>query len=164
MICEKLYECCEDKQLACKNKKNCIKYRDFRKEAVCGEKSKRYNLLNDGGDLVSLFHMDGGIIRDETEVLRCDFLYVIDDEDCPTAIFVELKGKDIGHAVKQLKSSIDMYGAKLKRRICARIICNSVPRMFNDPAVKGLKKELGKRYQGTLVVCEKNQDERYSKI
>ncbi len=164
MICEKLYECCENSRFACENKKNCIVYRDFRKEAVCGEKKKRYNLINDGGNLITLFHMDGGIIRDDTDVQRCDFVYAIDDQNCPTAIFVELKGKDINHAVRQLKSSIDMYGTKLKRRICARIICSSVPRMFNDPAVKGLKKELGKCYQGTLAICEKNQNERYSQI
>lgn len=164
MICDKLYECCENQQFLCAGKENCIEYRDCRKEAVCEERKKRYSLLNDGGYLISKFHMDGGVVRDEITAQKCDFLLVIDDPNCPTAVFVELKGKDIGHALEQLQSSIDRYGADLKRRVCARIVCNSVPRMFNDPAIKGLKRELAKRYRGTLAIYEKNRTEKYSEI
>ncbi|MCM1440620.1 MAG: hypothetical protein NC131_15695 [Roseburia sp.] len=108
--------------------------------------------------------MDGGVVYDEADVKKCDFLYVIYDFDCPTAIFVELKGNDIYHAVKQLKSSIDIYGAKLERRICARIISSSVPRLYNDPIFKNFKKELMKQYKGTLEIFEKSKDEKYSDI
>lgn len=162
MICKKLQECSSNELHACQYKEDCIVYRDFRKQAVCEEKKKRYNLINDKNNKIALYHMDGGIIRDETSVLRCDFLYVIYDSDCPTAIFVELKGNDLYHAVRQLKASIDMYGDMLGRRICARVICKAVPRLYNDPIFKNLRKDLMKRYEGSLVISEKNRDEKYS--
>lgn len=165
MICERLRECCDNERFVCADKEKCIFYRDFRRQAVCTEKKKRYNLVNDKNNQVALFHMDGGIIRDEPSVQRCDFLYVVYDQDCPTAIFVELKGSDISHAVRQLKASIDRYGEILKRRVCARIICSSVPRLYNDPIVKNLKRELTRQYQGgNLIIFEKSRDERYSDV
>lgn len=165
MICERLQECCDSDKTVCKNKEACILYRDFRKQAVCAEKKKRYNLINDKNNQIALLRMDGGIIRDEPSVQKCDFLYVVYDQDCPTAIFVELKGSDINHAVRQLKASIDRYGGILRRRICARIVCSSVPRLYNDPIVKNLKRELMKQYQGgNFTILEKNGDERYSDV
>lgn len=117
MICERLQECCDNENHICAYKEKCILYEDFRKHAVCEEKKKRYNLINDKNNKIALYHMDGGIIRDEVSIQRCDFLYVIYDQDCPTAIFVELKGSDINHAVRQVKASIDRYGESLKRRV-----------------------------------------------
>lgn len=164
MICENLQKCCADEQYVCENKGNCIVYRDFRPQAVCEEKGKRYNLINDKHCQIALFHMDGGIICDEQNMPKCDFLFVVYDQACPTAIFVELKGKDIKHAVNQLKASVDRYGGVLDRRICARIVCSSVPRLYNDPIVKKLKKELVSQYKGTLLIFEKNKDEKYVDI
>ncbi len=108
--------------------------------------------------------MDGGIIYDESQILKCDFLYIVYDSDCPTAIFVELKGNNLYHAIKQLKASIDMYGSKLNRRICVRIICSSVPRLYNDPIFKNLKKQLIRQYNGTLEIFERNKEEKYSEL
>lgn len=164
MICDNIQKCCENEQYVCKNEKECIKYRDYRPEAVCEEKGKKYNLLNDEHCKIALYRMDGGIICDEKNVLKCDFLYIVYDQNCPTAVFVELKGKDIKHAVDQLKASIDRYGKVLGRRVCARIICSSVPRLYNDPIVKKMKKELAKQYKGTLLIFEKSKKERYSEL
>lgn len=164
MICDNLRDCCADDQYACENGDKCIIYKDFRPQAVCEEKGKRYNLLNDRHCKIALFHVDGGLIRDERNVPKCDFLYVVYDQNCPTAIFVELKGKDIKHAINQLRESIDRYGRVLERRICARIVCSSVPRLYNDPIVKNMKKELTSQYKGTLLIFEKNRKERYSDI
>lgn len=164
MVCKKLKVCCEDEQYVCEKKEKCIIYRDFRKQAVCEEKRKRYNLVNDKNHKIALFHMDGGIICNEVNVQKCDFLYVIYDQDCPTAIFVELKGNDLYHAIRQLKASVDMYGDSLERRICVRIICSSVPRLYNDPLFKNLKKKLRIQYGGSLAIFEKNKNEKYSEI
>lgn len=164
MICKELQECCADETYDCKNKRRCIVYRDFRKQAVCEENRKRYNLINDKGYKIALFHMDGGIIYDESQILKCNFLYIVYDSDCPTAIFVELKGNNLYHAIKQLKASIDMYGSKLNRRICVRIICSSVPRLYNDPIFKNLKKQLIRQYNGTLEIFERNKEEKYSEL
>lgn len=45
-----------------------------------------------------------------------------------------------------------------------RIICSAVPRLYNDPSIKSLRKELMKRYNGTLKIFEKNKDEKYSEL
>ncbi len=164
MICDKLYECCSNEKYICANKNGCVVFRDCRSNAVCEEKGKRYNLVNDKGYTVILFHVDGGMISGEPDVKKCDFLYVVNDQEKPTAIFVELKGKDIYHAVRQVKETIDRYGTALQRRIYARIVCNAVPRLYNDPSISNLRKELMKRYHGNLSIFEKNRDEKYSEL
>lgn len=164
MICDKLYDCCSDEKHACSYKKGCVVYRDSRTNAVCEEKGKRYNLINDMGHMIALFHVDGGMISGEPDMKKCDFLYVIYDSENPTAIFVELKGKDIYQAARQVKETVDQYGAALQRRVCARIVCNAVPRLYNDPSISNLRKELMKRYGGTLRIYEKNKDEKYSAL
>lgn len=164
MICDKLYDCCSDEKHDCSYKKDCVVYRDSRKNAVCEEKGKRYNLVNDKGYIISLFHVDGGMISEEPDIKKCDFLYAVNDLEKPTAIFVELKGKDIYQAVCQIKETVDRYGTVLQRRICARIICNAVPRLYNDPSISKLRKELMKRYNGNLGIFEKNRDEKYSEL
>lgn len=164
MICDKLYECCTNENHVCANRKGCVVYKDFRKNAVCEERSKRYNLVNEEGYMVALHHVDGGMISGESDVHKCDFMYVVYDPGNPTAIFVELKGKDIYHAIRQIKEMIDKYGTALQRRICARIVCNAVPRLYNDPSIKKLKKELMRRYNGTLRIFEKSKDEKYAEL
>ncbi len=164
MICDKLSDCCSNGSFACTNKGNCVVYRDCRSNATCAEKGKRYNLINDGGYTISLFHVDGGMISGVQDVQKCDFLYVVFDSECPTAIFVELKGTDIRHAIQQIKETIDRYGTALQRRICARIVCSTVPRLYNDPSVSKLRKELMKHYNGNLKISEKNMDEKYSEL
>lgn len=99
--------------------------------------------------------MDGGIIFNEPNIQKCDYLYVINNSDLSTALFVVLKGNDLRHAAKQIQASLDIYGEKLNKHICARIICSSVPRMHNDPLFKNLNKTLAKRYKGNLHIYEK---------
>ncbi|MCX4338279.1 MAG: hypothetical protein OSJ72_01415 [Lachnospiraceae bacterium] len=164
MICDKLYECCLDEKHICAYKKKCVVYQDSRTNAACEEKGKRYNLVNDKRFTITLFHVDGGMIFGEPDVKKCDFLYIVDDLEKPTAIFVELKGKDIYQAIRQVKETIDRYGTTLQRRIYARIVCNAVPRLYNDPSISKLRKELMKRYNGNLNISEKNKDEKYSEL
>lgn len=164
MICDKLYECCSNENYVCANKEKCIVYKDCRKNAVCEERNKRYNLVNEEGYVVALYHVDGGMISGEPDVRKCDYMYIVYDPENPTAIFVELKGKDIYHAIRQIKEILDRYGTVLQRRICARIICSAVPRLYNDPSFKNLKKELMRRYQGTLHIFEKSRDEKYAEL
>ena len=106
--------------------------------------------------------MDGGIINNEPNVSKCDYLYGIRDSANPTAIFIELKGKDIPHALDQVKNSITRFARCFENhRIYARIICKSVPRLFNDPSIQNYNKLLRKQYHGNLIIKETNFDEDY---
>lgn len=164
MICKKLHECCEGNPCTCADKDVCVIYKDSRKNAVCQENKKRYNLMNDKNYVVALYHMDGGIIRNEPNTYKSDFLYVIYDPDCPTAVLVELKGHDIYRALRQIQADLDRFGDILKRRICARIVCKSVPRLYNDPVFKRIKKDIMKNYKGTFMIYEMDKDEKYSEL
>jgi len=61
-----------------------------------------------------IFQLDDCVVKDST-TRRCDFLLY----DCyETEHFIELKGKDIAHGIKQLKTSMRQFGDKKKRKYC----------------------------------------------
>lgn len=164
MICENLLLCNHEQDYICDRKSDCLVYCDKRSKAVCEEKGKRYELVNDKGGLVALRHVDGGMIRGEDGIRKCDYLYTVLEEERSTAVFVELKGKDIPHAVNQIRASVDRYGKQLGGRIFARIICKSVPRLYNDPAIRNLKRELRNQYQGDMAISENSRSDIYSQL
>lgn len=52
---------------------------------------------------VQKIEVDGCVVPEDADELRCDYLLLVDDAD--VSVFVELKGSDIVHAVEQLKAS-----------------------------------------------------------
>lgn len=67
------------------------------------ENGKRYSVEVKSQRQSSVFQVDGQIICNGN---KCDkFIALEDGNDC-TAIFVELKGKDISHAIDQLKATV----------------------------------------------------------
>lgn len=162
MICENLQQCNQDKGFICARKKDCILCWDNRKNVACEERGKRYNLINSQRKDITLYHVDGGIVYNDNNVKKCDYLYIVHDSQCATAIMVELKGKDILGAIEQIEQSVERFGPILKSRVFARIICGSVPRLFNDPSVRRLKKKLINEYKGNLKLSVKNMDEEYA--
>ena len=69
------------------------------KRIVCRDKKSQveYRAENKSGQRVSQYQVDGKII---TEGIRCDFLLC--NEDCKDAYYIELKGSDVLHAKEQL--------------------------------------------------------------
>lgn len=165
MICKNLKDCYNDPTYNCTRKSFCIAHRDDRKNVMCKENQKRYNLVNPHRFIVTVYHMDGGIIENEANVNKCDFLYGIQDNNNPTAIFIELKGKNIPHSLKQIEASITGFSNCFRgHRIHARIICKAVPRLYNDPSIQNYRKELIKKYNGSLIIAENTMDEDYDQI
>ena len=70
-------------------------------EIVVRERGSRFVLKNPKGIKVRVVEIDGCVIK---EGPRCDWLFVATGD--PTEIYVELKGSDIGHAIKQIKATI----------------------------------------------------------
>lgn len=68
------------------------------------EKRSCFRIKNSKKILVSVYEVDGCLLKLESDGPRCDYLVLIDDRDLE--IFVELKGCDIGKAIKQLENSI----------------------------------------------------------
>lgn len=65
-------------------------------------------------------HIDGEVCTTNTTI-RCD--YLITDKDEHHEIFIELKGKNIPHAIDQIRQSISDYGEYEEGR-SAYIICS----------------------------------------
>ena len=74
-----------------------------RKVIAFGENGKRYSVdVNNGNSMV--FAVDGYVI---TKGIRCDKFLAVFNNDTGIAVFVELKGGEIMHAVDQLEATIN---------------------------------------------------------
>lgn len=91
--------------------------------------------------------VDGCVIKDN-ETLRCDYVLVPDYE---VEIYVELKGKDIAHAVKQLESTIELLSdnAKTIKKLCF-IVSSRSPKL--TPEIQKIAKTFNKKYNASFRV------------
>ena len=83
-----------------------------------------------------------------TTGIRCDKLLTSYDEH--SECFVELKGNDIGHAIKQLETTITRIGEYTDNRH-SYVICSKVAPALNTTVQKA-KKTFKKEYHSELVV------------
>lgn len=100
---------------------------------VSAGKSK-FTISNKAGEAITICDVDGCIITDNCE--RCDKLVQFGDS---ATLLVELKGRDIEKARKQLEASLrhDLLRPHLKGQVSALVICSKVrvPR-FNSFLLK----------------------------
>lgn len=92
--------------------------------------------------------VDGCAIK---EGLRCDNLLTSEDE--LSEYFVELKGTDISHALKQLSASIEQLGQNCGNRHCYIVSTNLAP-SFNT-MLQRAKQNFLKSYKSELLLKEK---------
>ena len=151
MICNKLRECVgahfsgESALWDCPNGEgNCIQSFDKRNRITCGENGKRYTYVNTRGLDVLNYRMDGGVIKQDGTVpqgtVKCDHVIVVKDAS-PLAVFVELKGTDVSHALEQISETMKRESALVKSsaRVYARIVMTgSVPKIQTTKAYKDL--------------------------
>lgn len=83
--------------------KECITL-EAQKITTRSEKGKRIKIDNPRELPISVIRVDGCAIKSGN---KCDFMFEIDDAE--TSIFVELKGSNIKHAIKQLEETIKKY-------------------------------------------------------
>ncbi|SFW83109.1 hypothetical protein [Chitinophaga sancti] len=109
------------------------------------EEQKSKLILKNIDEVESIkIHVDGCEI---TEGLRCDYLHLAKGIE----FFIELKGQDLLHAVKQLKQTITKLGSKNKKqeRTCY-IICTRSP--LASTQIQTIDREFRKDYNSKLVV------------
>jgi len=101
----------------------CEERLSFRK-IVRKEKSRRFVILNPKCVPVRVVHIDGCVIRDPAK-LRCDYLFI--PTRSPAEIYVEFKGDDVGHAIKQIEATIPEVSEDIHRLgkhcfiVCGRV-------------------------------------------
>lgn len=158
--------------------KRCIEYIDCRSRATCTENGKRYTLDQSQEyprhEIVKL-HIDGGVISnpEASTVMKCDYVILIKEGigtagKRNTAILVELKGKDVHHALEQIMAALHQTEFVPVWESCARvygrIVCkSSVPRIWSTENFITAKEAFLKR-GGNLGLKEEEYSEEYRNL
>ena len=121
-----------------------------RKEIVVKEKGKEYRLTLEPQKLCAAYQVDGHIIKEGN---KCDKLVVaVVDKDRWVETFVELKGRDTEHAIKQLETTIQntvfAHPTIVEKR--ARIVGQRIPRCNGSSVVERAKKKFKTMYKCDL--------------
>lgn len=99
---------------------------------------------NPNQHLLTKIKVDGCQI---TDGIRCDYLIL---DHCHNEYFVELKGKDLPHAVEQLEASIQQLSAP-NHTIKKKAIIVSSRNPSNDTSVQRAKAMFKKKYEVELI-------------
>lgn len=119
----------------------CIEFDEERKICVAFEKGKTYRLNNNSNYRIKKVKVDKCLAQSMGEK-RCDYLMEI--KSIKRVIFIELKGGDLVHGLRQLYSAITYLKTEfLSYQIDTRIIgSGDVPNFINLPAYRKLAKEI----------------------
>ena len=116
-----------------------------------GASTSKYVCKNNKRKKVTIYKIDGGIIKSQT-VNKCDFALYNNNDD--VIYFVELKGSDYDQAIEQIGSTISdlIISNNIKINIInARIVLTKV-RTPEINTTKEMKlRLLLNRYKGTLI-------------
>lgn len=125
-----------------------------RKNLSLKEQQTLYRLEFDRRRSSVVFHIDGDIVKDGN---KCDFLVLAKQKETSSeedwkAIFVELKGTDVVHALTQLDAS--MSDSRLKhpsvKERHARIVAKSFPSSKSNPKFEKAKRDFKIKHKCSL--------------
>jgi hypothetical protein len=83
--------------------RECSTFLQVRRIALSGRRTTTLYLQNPEGRRVERVEVDGCAI---TQGPRCDWLLLLNDTTSREEIYVELKGRDVSHAVRQLQATV----------------------------------------------------------
>lgn len=112
---------------------------------VLKENRSRLVINNSRKEKIRRVVVDGCVI---TEGQRCDFL-IIDSNN--VEYFIELKGCDVEHAIKQLETTINKLGAKIKSVKRQSIVVSSRCPLLT-PKIQKLKLYFRKNLMSELII------------
>ena len=115
------------------------------------EKRSMIHILNKNKRVLLKHQVDGCLI---TSGKRCDWLLV--DQKSETEIYIELKGVEVGEAVKQLCLSVEALTKKPKKRY-GYVVCTRCP--ISSPAIQRLQKSALKTHALTLRIKKSTHTE-----
>ena len=117
------------------------------------ENGRKYSLTMEPAAECAVYAVDGGIIR---QGCRCDKLVLVEPRQAGEAegeIFVELKGRNVSHAIAQLEATLGhaVFSTVLPQtRRKARIVARSYPRNTGDSVLERAKIRFRKQYRCDL--------------
>lgn len=90
-------------------------------------------------------HVDGCEINDND--IRCDYLHIANDVE----MYIELKGQDILHALKQIERTMKLLSSDLQKKPkISYIICTRSP--LSSTEIQGFERQFRSKYNSKLVV------------
>jgi hypothetical protein len=109
-------------------------------------------IVNPAKDAIDKIEVDGCVLKNE---LACDWVLSLQNK---WDIFIELKGRDVSHAVDQLRATIDhwRHNDLLEGQAAALVVCSQYPRI--DTVIQKAKAEFARRYKLPLHVEAKNRE------
>ncbi|RTL01995.1 MAG: hypothetical protein EKK57_03090 [Proteobacteria bacterium] len=105
----------------------------------CEEKQSKFILLNPERKLVDYITIDGCMYPRGHHELCCDYALNFDD----TTVFVELKGSDIAHAIKQVLATKQDAKFSINTNKSAVIVTSKMPK--DDSSLRQQKINLKKQ-------------------
>ena len=115
------------------------------------ENGKKYSVKMSRAGQSAVYQIDGDVIK---EGIRCDKLILFEsyEKEVWNVVFVELKGRDIFHAVDQIEATItnDLFRDCSAGRKCARIVGRNIPRNTSNSHLSWAKIRFKKNYNCDL--------------
>ena len=136
----------------------CVEFEEKRKICIAFEKGKMFKLNNNSNYRIKKVKVDNCIPNNGER--RCDYLMEI--KSVNKVIFIELKGGDLAHALKQIYNTIIYLKPEFKNyQIDARIVgSRDVPGFISLPYYSKLEREIrssnGKIIRGTNNIYTEN--------
>jgi hypothetical protein len=130
-----------------------------RNEVSVQENSTRYVLNMKPSKECAVYKVDDGIIKG-TDTDKCDyFFWIRTSMNSDAGIFVELKGHDVPHAVKQLEATLKypLFAMNKCDSTYARIISNRIPSNTGSSVVERAKIDFLKKYRCQLKCLKSMQ-------
>ena len=131
-----------------------------RKIVSTSEKGKTYKVQFTKIKPSAVYTIDGNIIKDGN---KCDKLVLIQSDVSHNKwieVFVELKGKNVDHAVEQLKATVDnpIFQHRTIEQRWARIVAQSFPRNTGNSSYERARIDFKKKSidlkRGTILMEE----------
>ena len=107
-------------------------------------KQSKFRLENQKKAKVKVVRVDDCAIK---QGLRCDYLLILPNN---LEIYVELKGKNVEHAVKQLESSIKQLTGSLSAEKLCFVASTRCP--ITSPQIQKLKKSFKRNFNAKLTI------------
>jgi activator of HSP90 ATPase len=108
--------------------------------------------ISENRNNMAVFHVDGAMVQDKNTI-KCDNLVL--DTIGMKAIFVELKGTDLAHALQQINQTIDMMKEDIHNcNKYARIVTSNrtnVPNIRANPEYIKLYKKANVKVSANLI-------------
>lgn len=117
-----------------------------------GEKGQTYRVTFASKQMSAVYAIDGGIINDK-KCSKCDKLILVClEQDKWFELFIELKGRDISHAIEQIEATVrnTLFADKDVSCRQARVIGRNIPRSTGNSVTEIAKKRFIARYNCRL--------------